>query len=233
MKTLLIIGAGGLGKEVVDIVQSSSQGGEYDLAFVDDVIPPNTIVHGVRVLGNCSILREVAPESTDICVAVGNPANRRRLTEEIEGYGLSFATVIDPSALIRSSSVLGTGVIIGARAFLSCNTVIGSHAVINPCALVGHDVVIGPYAVVGGGALLSGGVRIGEGTVVGAGASILYNTAVGDWATVGMGAADFASVENEITVLGNPARALPVMRMKAEESTTSTDSKIATAPITP
>jgi sugar O-acyltransferase (sialic acid O-acetyltransferase NeuD family) len=216
MKTLLIIGAGGLGKEVVDIVQSSPQGAEYDLAFVDDVIPPNTIVHGVRVLGNCSILCEVSPESTDICVAVGSPAIRRRLIEKIEGYGLSFATVIDPSALIRPSAVLGTGVIISARACLSCNTVVGSHAVINPGALVGHDVAIGRYAVVGGGALLSGGARIGEGVMVGAGASVLYNTAVGDWATVGMGAAVYASVENGMTVIGNPARALPVMRKKAE-----------------
>jgi len=69
--------------------------------------------------------------------------------------------------------------------------------------------------------------------MVGAGASVLYNTAVGDWATVGMGAAVYASVENGITVIGNPARALPVMRKKAEYSTISADSKIATAPITP
>ena len=232
MRTLLIIGAGGLGKEVVDIVRSSP-GTEYDLAFMDDVILSNTIVHGVRVLGDRSILCDVSPESTDICVAVGSPATRRRLIEEIEGYGLSFATLIDPSALIRSSAVLGTGVIIGARAFLSCNTVIGSHAVINPGALVGHDVVIGRYAVVGGGALLSGGARIGEGTLVGAGASVLSNIAVGDWATMGMGAAVFAPVENGITVLGNPARVLPLMRKKAEESTTSADSIIVTAPFAP
>jgi len=216
MKTLLIIGAGGLGKEVVDILQSSPQGAEYDLAFVDDVIPPNTIVHGVRVLGNSSILCEVSPESTDICVAIGSPAIRRTLIEKIEGYGLSFATVIDPSALIRSSAVLETGVIISARVFVSCNTVVGSHAVINPCALVGHDVVIGRYAVVGGGASLSGGSRIGEGGTIGAGASVLYNTVVGDWATVGMGAVVYAFVENGITVIGNPARVLPVMRKNEE-----------------
>src|SRR5207253_11292746 len=119
MKTLLIIGAGGLGKEVVDILQSSPQGAEYDLAFVDDVIPPNTIVHGVRVLGNSSILCEVSPESTDICVAVGRPAIRRTLIEIIEGYGLPCATVIDPPALIRLLVVLGTGAISSAFVFLS------------------------------------------------------------------------------------------------------------------
>lgn len=211
MKTLLIIGAGGLGKEVVDIVRSSPQGVKYNLAFVDDLILPNTTIHGVKVLGTCSILGEMSPENTDICIAVGNPASRRSLVETVEGYGLSIATIIDPSALVRSSAVLGTGVIISACVFLSCDTVVGSHAVINPGALVGHDVKIGPYTVIGGGASLSGGVRIGEGTVVGAGASVLYNTTVGDWATVGMGAIVYAPVKNGTTVMGNPARALPVI----------------------
>lgn len=232
MKTLLIIGAGGLGKEVVDIVRSSSQGTEYELAFVDDVVPPDTIIHGVRVIGNRAVLRKMTPERADICVAVGSPAVRRTFIEEIEGGGFSFVTVVDPSALIRSSAVLGIGVIIGARVFLSCNAVIGSHAVINPGALVGHDVVIGSYAVVGGGALLSGGAQIGEGALIGAGASVLFNTAVGDRSTVGMGAAVFAPVENGITVLGNPARALPLMRKKAGESTASDDSNSVIAPTT-
>jgi sugar O-acyltransferase (sialic acid O-acetyltransferase NeuD family) len=212
LKTLLIIGAGGLGKEVVDIVRSFPQEMEWDLAFVDDQIPVGTIVNGVRVIGSRALLREMPPEHTGLCVAVGLPALRRNLIREVEGRGFSFPTIIDSSALIRPSAQVEKGVIVGARAFVSCDTVIGSHAVINPGVCVGHDVMIGPYAVIGGGALLSGGVRIGEGTLVGAGASVLAGTAVGDWATVGMGAAVFSAVENGITVLGNPAKALPVMR---------------------
>lgn len=229
-KRLLILGAGGLGKEVADIVFVMPDGDKYDdVAFIDDVIPPNKPVYGIQVLGNRSLLCEMSPEESEVCVAVGTPAVRKKLVEEINRYGLSFANIIDPTALIRSTAVLGSGVIIGARAFLSSDVMVGAHAVINPGALVGHEVVIGSYVVVGGGALISGGARIGEGALIGAGASILYNTSVGDWATVGMGAGVFAPVEKGQTVLGNPARPLPVQRKPPEMGSGRLDSGDKTA----
>jgi len=79
---------------------------------------------------------------------------------------------------------------------------------------------------------LLGGARIGEGALIAAVASVLHNKAVGDWATVGIGSAVLAPVENGITVFGNPARALPLMRKNAEKSARSADPKIATERIT-
>jgi sugar O-acyltransferase (sialic acid O-acetyltransferase NeuD family) len=219
-KTLAIIGAGGLGKEVVDIIRSSPQETEWELVFIDDLVPVGTIVNDVPVIGSRALLDELSPARTDICVAVGMPTVRRELIKNVEGRGFSFATIIDSSALIRRSSVLGTGVIVGARSFVSCDSIIGAHAVINPGVFVGHDVVIGPYVVLGGGVLLSGGVRIGEGTLVGAGASVLLNTPVGEWATVAMGAAVLAPVGDGATVVGNPARTLPVVRRNPESAVT-------------
>lgn len=233
MKTLFIVGAGGLGKEVVDIVQSSSHGAEYSLAFIDDTIAPGTMVHGIEVVGARACLKEADPDRSAVCVAIGSPSIRRDLIGEIESWGLSFPAIVDASALIRPSVVLGPGVIIGARVFLSSQSMIGAHAVINPGVLVGHDVVIGPYAVIGGGAMLSGGAKVGEGALVGAGASILLNTSVGDWATVGMGAAVYAAVESGVTVLGNPARALPVMKKKGEGAGVAAESKTTAAPAVP
>ncbi|GMV51507.1 MAG: putative acetyltransferase EpsM [Nitrospirae bacterium] len=233
MKTLFIVGAGGLGKEVVDIVQSSSEAAEYALAFIDDTIAPGTIVHGIEVVGARAFLRAVDPEQSAVCVAIGSPAVRRDLIGEIEGWGLPLPAIVDASALIRPSVVLGPGVIVGARAFLSTQSVIGAHAVINPGVLLGHDVVIGPYAVIGGGAMLSGGAKVGEGALIGAGASVLLNTSVGDWATVGMGAAVYAAVENGVTVLGNPARALPVVRKKGEGAGTAPGTATNAAPAVP
>jgi sugar O-acyltransferase (sialic acid O-acetyltransferase NeuD family) len=227
-KLLIIIGAGGLGKEVVDIVQSLPNGGGYDLAFLDDAIPAGTIVHGIKNLGSRSLLRDFSPREHDVCIAVGDPTVRKKLVEEIQRDGLSFATIVDPTAVVRPTAVLQNGVIVGARTFLSCNVSVGAHVVINPGVIVGHDVVVGPYAVVGGGALISGGVRIGEGTLIGAGASILNNTSVGDWCRVGMGAAVQTSFKDGLTVLGNPANSLPLPRRPLEKAATQPNSSSAT-----
>jgi len=157
----------------------------------------------------------MTPDEVEICIAVGDPVARKTLVADIASRGLPFATLIDSTALVRPAVSLGCGVIIGACTFLSCNALIGDHAVVNPGALIGHDVVIGSYAVIGGGAALSGGSRVGEGSLVGASASLLHNTVVGDWCTVAMGAKVFATVAHGQTVLGNPARPLPVAKKAA------------------
>jgi acetyltransferase EpsM len=206
MKTLLIVGAGGLGSEVVDMVRGSMPECYADIGFVDDAVPANRLVHGVRVIGDRSVLRDVRPGSVDFCIAVGDPRARRALTEVAEGYGQRVISVIDETALLRPSATVGEGVIIGARAVVSSNASIGAHTAINIGAVIGHAVSIGPYAVIGAGALISGGARVGEGALVGAGASILLGKTVGSWATVAMGAAVFTEVSAGTTVLGNPAR---------------------------
>lgn len=219
-KKLLIVGAGGLGREVVDMLPPFLNGGRqrHDVAFLDDSLPAGTRVHGIDVLGDRTLLRDFSREDTEVCVAIGSPQVRKKVIEEIQALGFSFATIVDPTSVVRSTAVLGTGVIVGARTFLSCNTIVGAHAVLNPGAIVGHDVVIGPYVVVGGGANISGGARIGEGSLVGAGACILAQTSIGNWCKVGMGAAVYATVPDGLTVVGNPARPLPVPSKPSGES---------------
>jgi hypothetical protein len=46
MRTLCIIGAGGLGSELVDIVRETGQDTYADVAFVDDFITTGTVLHG-------------------------------------------------------------------------------------------------------------------------------------------------------------------------------------------
>ena len=208
MKTLIIVGAGGLGSEVVDAVRESMPECYSDIGFVDDAVPANRIVHGVRVIGDRSVLRDVRPESVDLCIAIGDPPARRSLTELAEGYGHGIIRVIDRTSLIRPSATVGEGAIIGARAVVSSNASIGAHSAINIGAVIGHAVSIGRYAVIGAGALISGGACVGEGALIGAGASILLGKTVGDWATVAMGAAVFTEVAAGTTVLGNPARVI-------------------------
>ncbi len=212
MRTLLIIGAGGLGSEVVDTVRETKRDTYADVAFVDDFIKAGTVLHGVEVRGTPAILRDMTPGRVDLCVAVGDPVARRKLIEDIASYGHYVIDVIDPTAVIRPSAVIGPGAIVGARAVVATNASVGAHVVINIGAVVGHDVSIGPYSVIGAAAVLNGGSSIGEGVLIGAGAAVLPGRRVGSWSKVAMSAAVFTEVEEGITVLGNPARAVKMLR---------------------
>ena len=58
------------------------------------------------------------------------------------------------------------------------------------------------------GAIISGGVKIGYGSLIGAGAVIIQGVKIGDNCVVGAGAVVRHSVNDSVTVVGNPATQL-------------------------
>jgi len=206
-KTLVIYGAGGLGREVLDVVLARADG-YADLLFADDGLAPETIVAGHRVLGGFDALSDLRRETTSVVIAVGKPPIRARIWRRVREAGFAPATVVDPTAVVRPSATIKPGCVVGAHAFVSCGAVVGENVVINAGAVVSHDVEIGPHSIVQPLATVLGGARVGEAAEIGAAASVMIGRRVADHATIAMGAVAFANVRPDVTVVGNPARTM-------------------------
>lgn len=206
-KTLVIYGAGGLGREVLDIVLSRDDG-YAGIFFADDGLAPETIVAGHRVLGGFDALEDLRRETTSVVIAVGKPAVRAQIWRRLREAGFVPATVVDPTAVVRPSATLGPGCVVGVNALVSCGAVVGDNVVINAGAVVSHDVEIGPHSIVQPLATVLGGARVGEGAEIGAAASLMIGRRVADHAKIAMGAVAFANVRPDATVVGNPARTM-------------------------
>jgi len=207
VKTLVIYGAGGLGREVLDIVQSRADG-YADVLFADDGLDPGTIVAGHRVIGGFHALCEMSREATSVVIGVGKPAIRAQIWHRLGEAGFLLATVVDPTAVVRPSATVKPGCVVGANAFVSCGAVVAENVVINAGAVIGHDVEIGPHSVVQPLATVLGGARVGEAAEIGAAASVMIGRRVADHAKIAMGAVAFANVRPDVTVVGNPARTM-------------------------
>lgn len=203
----MIYGAGGYGREVLDIFNASRVHG-YDCAvFVDDGdLSPGTLINGAPFLGGWEAMLQLDPATTSVGIGVGNPKYRAILASKIRAAGYSLATLIDPMATVRPSAEIGEGVIIGAGAFVSCNARIDGNVLLNLSCLIGHDAVVGAHAVISPFAVLLGGAKVGVGSELGGSCQIFPRTNVGDWARVAMSAAVFKDVPANTTVSGNPAR---------------------------
>jgi sugar O-acyltransferase (sialic acid O-acetyltransferase NeuD family) len=116
--------------------------------------------------------------------------------------------LIDPTAIISSTSEIAHGVYINAGVVVGSNTSIGCHANINRSASIGHDNHIGFAASIAPGAVLTGGITIGPAASLGAGAVVLPGITVGRRAVVGAGAVVTKDVADFTIVIGNPARVL-------------------------
>ncbi|HMK71578.1 MAG TPA: acetyltransferase [Xanthobacteraceae bacterium] len=139
-------------------------------------------------------------------VPLFTPRYRFAAATEARQRGFSRpATVIDPTAVIASSTALGPGTYVNTSANIGAAGRIGAFCFVNRGATVGHHADIADFVSIGPGATLAGMVKVGEGAVIGAGAIVLPRIAIGANAIVAAGAVVTEPVLPDTMVAGNPA----------------------------
>lgn len=146
-------------------------------------------------------------EQQPFVLGVASPAARAGAARAALAAALTHPVpLVDPTAVLASSTVVGHGAYVNAGAVLGAHTTLGCHAHVNRSASVGHHSRIGTFAHVGPGAILAGGVTVGAGAFVGAGSTVLPERTIGAGAIVGAGAVVTKDVAPGDVVLGNPSR---------------------------
>jgi sugar O-acyltransferase (sialic acid O-acetyltransferase NeuD family) len=209
---LVIIGAGGFGRETADAVRAvNAAGGRWRLLgyLDDDPALSGSCLDGVPVLGGTAELSSLPDASVVVCT--GRPDNylsRPRIVGELDLPAERYATITHPTAAISASSRVGPGSVLLAHVALTAAVRIGSHVAVMPQVTLTHDDVVGDFATLASGAHLGGGVRVGAGAYVGAGALVRENRAVGPGSLVGMGSVVLSDVPAGQVWTGVPARFL-------------------------
>ena len=201
MADVIIIGAGGHGKVIADIVLSS---GQNLLGFLDDGKAGQTCA-GFPVLGKHEDY--VNYPHAEFVIAVGNAAVRQRIAEEMSG--VRWHTAIHPTAVIsRLDVTIGEGTVVMANAVINPGASIGRHCIVNTAAVVEHDNKIEDYVHISVGAKLAGTVTLGKSTWVGIGATVSNNTTICGGCMIGAGAVVVKDILEPGTYVGVPARRL-------------------------
>jgi len=210
MDEVIILGAGGHGKVVLDILLA--QGAYRPVGFVDDnPAMAGRLVCGLPVLGRLADLPRLrAGGLRHAVIAIGDNATRLRHRPVLEGQGFELVTAVHPTAFVSPRSTIGRGVVVAPRACLVVDCAVGDMAIVNTGAVVDHEGDVGEGAHVGPAAALSGRVVLGRGAFVGTGAAVIQGRRIGRFATVGAGAAVVRDVPDHATAVGVPARVIKV-----------------------
>lgn len=190
MRDVIVIGAGGHGKVVADIVNAC---GDQFLGFLDD--DP-----ACEVLG-ATIDYKKYPDA-EFILAIGNADIREKLTN---GMQCKWYTAVHPSAVISPTAVIGEGTVVMPNAVVNAGASIGRHCIINTAAIVEHDNKIDDYAHISVGARLGGMVSVGRRTWVGIGAIVSNNVQICEDCLIGAGAVVVRDIEAIGTYVGLPA----------------------------
>lgn len=208
MKDIVIIGAGGFGREVKGLIDAINKvKPTYNLkGFYDDGVLKGTVVNGFKVLGGISDLNELTSQ-IQVAVAIGIPDTKRNIVEQLENSFLEFPVLIHPSVIANGDFVsIGKGSIICAGTILTCNIEIQDFVILNLMCTVGHDTIIKNYTSIMPSVNISGEVIIQESAYVGTGAKIINQLEIGENTVVGAGAVVSKSLPSNCTAVGIPAK---------------------------
>jgi sugar O-acyltransferase (sialic acid O-acetyltransferase NeuD family) len=191
MPDLVVVGAGGFGRETLDVIEAvnraSSEPVHRVLGVLDDSPTEVSLGRladlGVQWLGPLDAWLGDT-DGVQAVIAVGSPAARQRIAAKLAGRAFG-GVLVHPNAVLGSRCSLGRGSIICSGVNVSTNVRVGEFAHLNPSCVVGHDAVLEDFVSLNPGAIISGEVRVGEGSLVGAGAVVLQGLTVGARTTIG------------------------------------------------
>ncbi len=205
----LILGAGGHGRVVLDILQSARR--VNVVGFVDsDPSLTGRRIDGVPVFGrpdDLGRLLETGVAAAAI-VAIGDNGARRAMAQQIDELGFELINAVHPSANIAKNASLGRNVVVAAGALVCAHCQIGDSVILNTGCIVDHESMIGTATHICPGARLAGRVTVESGAFVGIGSTVIQSIRVGYEARIGAGAVVIGDVAPMVTVVGVPARAI-------------------------
>ena len=211
MKDLIIIGAGGFGREVAWAVERINKNSPTWslLGFLDgDKALKNTTINGYPVLGNEDDLKKYP--GAYCVIAVGSARTREKIVSRIKGENpdIRFGTIIDPSVEMSEYVTIGEGTIICAHTIITVNVTIGSHVIINLDCTVGHDAVLQDFVTCYPSANISGMSEIGHAVELGTGMQIIQGKKIGDYSIIGAGSTVVKDIPEKCTAVGSPAKVI-------------------------
>lgn len=201
-KKLLIMGASGHGKVILELVRKI--GTYQDVFFLDD---DESLAKKHKFVIGTSDLPLKFKREADVVVATGDSNVRKRIQEKYEKNEISLVTLIHPEAVLPEETLqIGKGTVIMAGAVIQTGTKIGKGVIVNTSASIDHECKIGNFAHISVGSHLAGNVVIGENTWIGIGAIVNNNVQICDNVVVGAGAVVVEDIVESGTYVGVPAK---------------------------
>jgi len=212
---IVIMGAGGHGRVVLDILQHHP---EFKvIGFLDsDKKLHGKNVDGIPVLGGFSFLSVLIKKGTrGIIIAIGDNQARadfaRRIKRKYKGK-IELINAIHPTATIAKNACLGKGVVVAAGAIICAHAKIGNNVVVNTGAIVEHENIIEDNVHLSPGVRLAGRVRIKKGAHIGIGSTIIEMLTIGENSIVGAGSVVIKDISSNVTAVGIPTKVIKKRR---------------------
>jgi sugar O-acyltransferase (sialic acid O-acetyltransferase NeuD family) len=206
-KRLLVVGAGGLGREVYGYLHQHPGEDWMPGGFLDD--DPAALKGYSLPVGIVGRIDSYQPTPDDLFLpGIGDTAIKLIVCRRLAERGAHFVNFIHPTAVLGHATTLGRGVFVFPGAIVGPWAKLGDYVSLGGNATVGHDAVIGAGSTMCGHTEINGWTELGEAVFMGSHATVIPKVKVGDHCILGAGSVTIAPVKPNTTMFGVPARRL-------------------------
>ncbi|MGL5126385.1 MAG: acetyltransferase [Fusobacteriaceae bacterium] len=200
MKKLIILGAGGFAKSIIDAIDES----QYKLVgFIDSFKKGEH--QGYKILAN-SIEEIEDKEKYIYFIGIGDPKSREEYFYNFKKYDLKLANIIDKTSILSRNITMGEGIFIGKRVIVNADTVLEDNVVLNTRSLIEHGNYIGAHTNISTNSVLNGDVKVGSRTFIGSCTVVNGQIKIGNDSIIGSGSIVIRDVEDNVVEAGTPIR---------------------------
>ncbi len=212
MEEILIFGASGHAKVVIDIIENQAK---YKIVGIIDLDNGKKDFLGYPILGDESFLTNTKINKG--IVAVGDNWKRSLVVNKIMDIkpSFGFVTAIHPSVIIGADVKIEAGCVVMAGVVINSGTSIGEHCTVNTSSSLDHDNNISDFASIAPGVHTGGWVVIGEYSALGIGATVIHNIQIGEHSVIGAGAAVVNNIPSNTVSVGVPSRVIKTREIGA------------------
>ncbi|GAA3641470.1 acetyltransferase [Flavivirga jejuensis] len=208
MKKIVIIGASGHAKVIIDIIEKRN---EYQIiGLIDSYKKPSQKIMGYPILGKESLIPELMEKQNIIggIIAIGDNWSRNKVRDVIEKIApkFKFLPAIHPNAILCNNLKIESGVVIMAGVIVNAASTIKEFCILNTNSSLGHDSVMDHFSSLAPNSTIGGHVNIGAFSAISIGATVIQNVTIGMHTIIGAGSLVLKNIGNNILAYGVPTK---------------------------
>jgi len=208
MKKLLIIGAGGFGREVLEYARDIEEAGraEWEITgFLDDNLNAlDSYSYDYKIIGTIED-HKVSEEYVYIC-AIGDPETKMKIGKKLSKEGAVFINIIHPTAYLARNCKIGKNVVLCPGSVVTTDVVLGDFVALDVNSICSHDVSVGDGCTISHFCDLTGFTKLDDGVFLGSGVSVCPGVKIGAYAKIGAGSVVLHDIRPGELAYGVPAK---------------------------
>ena len=206
---MLIIGAKGFAKEVIEVLIQDKY---EDSIFLFDNVNPEVagkLWDVYPILKSFSEVETYFRDNKKYTIGIGTPALRYKMFKIFNDMGGTLTSVVSPYAHVgKHDNRIGAGANIMTGAIITSGVNIGIGSLLNLHCTIGHDCTLGDFVELSPGVRISGNCTIGNFVSLGTNATVIPHIRIGNNVVVGAGSVVTKDIPDNSLVVGVPGKIL-------------------------